>query len=228
MRSLASPALGLAQADPVGRSIASPGKALPIHECFQQPDPLPILGLPVPPDPSADLAQDMTGQVRHNNPWKNQEPRIVNDESQVAGSLAGTPSNPLVPHRALPGGRAENHAGDGTIVCIAHPILEVLPNSAAIPQVMVAIQTRFQLGPRWSAGSLADLVQPQRQQLPQGAFHRVFIQGRATPHSLPTGTGGRFSPSWRQTDPALLLQFEQQGSRRHVFELPIGRPPVPK
>ena len=58
---LSATALGLAQMDPVGRSIAGSGKALPIHEGFQKPDGLLIFVLPVLSDPAADQAQDMAG-----------------------------------------------------------------------------------------------------------------------------------------------------------------------
>ena len=39
---------------------------------------------------------------------------------------------------------------------------------------------------------------------------------------------GDFIRARRQLNPTLLLHFEQQGSRRHVFELPLGRAPVPE
>ena len=41
-------------------------------------------------------------------------------------------------------------------------------------------------------------------------------------------TRRRCHPPRRQFNPALLLQLEQQGARRHVFELPLGRAPVPE
>src|ERR1035438_9686126 len=95
-------ALGLAQANPIGGSVASARKALPVHEGFQQPNWLPILGLPVLADAPADLAQNVAGQMRHPDPGEDEKTRVVDDPSQLAGALQGTPANPLVPHRALP------------------------------------------------------------------------------------------------------------------------------
>ena len=76
---MAPPAPGLPQANPIGGAVAGAGKALPIHEGFQQPDRLPIFGLPVLTEAPADLAQNMTGQMRHPHPGKDEKTRVVQD-----------------------------------------------------------------------------------------------------------------------------------------------------
>src|SRR6266516_2770024 len=92
-RALASPALGLAQENPIGGAVAGAGKGLPVHEGFQQPERLPILGLPVLADAPADLAQDMAGQMRYPHPGENEKAGVVSDLSQQAGSLGCAPAN---------------------------------------------------------------------------------------------------------------------------------------
>src|SRR6266446_9520585 len=84
-RALASPALGLAQENPIGGAVAGAGKVLPVHEGFQQPDRLPILGLPILADAPAGLAQNMTGQMRHPDPGKDEKARVVDDQPQLMG-----------------------------------------------------------------------------------------------------------------------------------------------
>ena len=134
----------------------------------------------------------------------------------------------MLAHRALPGRRAKRHASHGVILFIAYPILQVLSHPTAVAQVMITVQCCFQLPPGFSVPALADFVQPQRNHLFQGASYRAFPQDRPAGRGCPTRTGRGFHPHRRQFDPTLLLHFQQQGSRRHVFELPLGRAPVPE
>ena len=78
-RALASPALGLAQANPIGRAVAGAGKALALDKGFHQPEGLPVFGLPVLAQAAADLAQNVAGQVRHAHPGEEDKTGVVDD-----------------------------------------------------------------------------------------------------------------------------------------------------
>src|SRR6266516_185890 len=176
-RALASPALGLAQENPIGGAVAGAGKGLPVHEGFQQPERLPILGLPVLADAPADLAQDMARQMQYPHPVENEKAGVVSDLSQQAGSLGCAPANPLISRRTLPSGRTKHHATQGAVQPITHPILQVLAHPAAIAQIMVAMQGGVQLSTGLPLAGRADFVPPQRDQLLQRAFHWAGLEG---------------------------------------------------
>ena len=81
---------------------------------------------------------------------------------------------------------------------------------------------------RWALTPLADFQQAQRQQFLQDAFDRAGLRQEWAADGRSARTSRRFHPSCRQFNPALLLQLEQQGARRHIFELTVGRAPVPQ
>src|SRR3989442_5892761 len=143
----------------MGRPIAGAGEALAIHERLQQIHPLAILGLPVRSDPSANETENVTGQVGDTNPGKDQKPGIVGDPTQALSSLVAAPANPLITGRTLPGGGSEHHAGQRSTLPAADPILQVLPNPAAVAQVMIAPQTFLQLRTSALSAQLADLLE---------------------------------------------------------------------
>jgi len=76
---LTSAAFGLAYAGPIGGPVAGARKPRSIDKRFKQPDWLPVLRLPVLWEASADLAQNMTGQMGHPNPAEDEKARVVDD-----------------------------------------------------------------------------------------------------------------------------------------------------
>ena len=121
----------------MGGPIAASGKTLPVHECFQDKEGLPVLRFPVDGNSLTDAPQNLAGQVGNTNPVEDQKAGVVGHTAQPLRSLFYAPSDPLIPGRALPSRRPEDHASQGPLLGTANPILQVLTHPAAIAQVMV-------------------------------------------------------------------------------------------
>ena len=111
---LGSPAHRAAQANPVGRPIATAPEPLGIHETFQQADGMLIQALPVLADAPGDAPQQMTGQVRHEHPGHDEVSTVIRDEVKALTVVLLGRAHELVAQVELPGGRTPSQAGDGT------------------------------------------------------------------------------------------------------------------
>ena len=167
--------------------------------------------------------------MRNTNPGKDQKPGVVGDPTQAFSSLIAAPANPLIADRALPGGGSEYHAGQRSTRAAADPILQVLPNAAAVAQVMIATQTFLQLRTSALPAQLADLLEQEGTHARQPTLQGSLIQSQGgIPPFHSTRTSRRSHAPSRQLYPTSLLKFEQQGAGGHVFELAASGAPVPK
>src|SRR5438034_11055726 len=114
--------------------------------------------MPVAANLSANATENVAGHVRDSNPWQDQKPGVVGDPTQALGSLVAAPPNPPIAGRALPGGGSKHHAGQRSTLRAANPVLQVLPNPAAVAQIMIALQTFLQLRTAALSGLSADLL----------------------------------------------------------------------
>jgi hypothetical protein len=216
---LAGSAFGLANPHPVGRLVAGPGKASPLHECLQQINGVAVLALPICADPPQDQAQDMAGQARRVQPGYDKESGVVGDHLQPGGPRRGIPSDMLVAVRTLPGGRAKEQAGHRAAGSFPRQILEVLPHRAAVTQIVELMEQGFKK-PAVDGGHRADFPQVQREEVGQWSFEEFLTDGRIQRRHLlvPHSIGRRPATGWLP-DQASLLQLEQERSGRHVLEL---------
>ena len=100
--------------------------------------------LPIARHPACHPAQNVAGQLPHAYPGQDQKPAIVHDLSQVGLPFAGRPPNKGIAGLGLPRGGAKQDTGQITTLMILHQIGEVLPNSAAVGQVVVPRQIRIE------------------------------------------------------------------------------------
>jgi len=134
-----------------------------------------VLVAPVGGDPAPHGPQDPAGQVGNPRPGNDEKAAVVGDPTQALLPLAGATPDPLVAHRALPGGGAKDQSRQQSTATIPHHVLEVLPHGRAVAEVVVLRQRRPHLGP---AGRLATHFRdPQGPQIGQGPGDRRRFPG---------------------------------------------------
>src|SRR6266581_2778596 len=105
---IAASSTALAQAEPVGGSIASSFKSFRVDKGFGQHDGLLIHTPPILRQAPANPSQKKGGQVRHLHPGQNQKPVVVDQLLQAQASLHGGPSDERIPCSDFPGRRTES------------------------------------------------------------------------------------------------------------------------
>ena len=188
-----------------------------------------VFAPPIRRDPGGDFPQDVAGQLRRENPGKEEETGVVDDLFQAGGALGCRPANPPVAGRALPGRGAKHHAGQGAAVAGRHPVLEVLSDPGLISQVMISVQAVLQPHPGRTVLGLADFGDLQRTQIAElaGPGRGIEFHGFGIGRRSPAAAGRRGHPQGRQFDPTSRGEFAQQGAGGHVLELAAGTVPAP-
>ncbi len=219
----ASPLLGGAHQNPVGRRVTRPRKAPAFHKGLQPIQPVPVLRLPVGCDASADQAQHMTGQTRHAHPRQDEKPGVVGDPVQCPWRCGGLPAQKTIPHRALPRRRPKQKTSQILALGIADQVTEVLAHPAQ-SQVVKAVQIK-RPSLRRPAGRL-DHRHLQRLQFAQpGLPHGRTGPVRQGPARLPWAPLAFLQRG--QPDLSSGFQLEQQTARREVLGLTATVPPIP-
>ena len=159
---LAGAAFGLANAHPVGGPVTSAGKAIGLHERFQQVNGMAVFVLPVGAQTLRHPAQDVAGQMRHPNPGRNQKTGVVGEPVELLSARGSIPPDILVPAGALPSRRAKKHASHGPLLAVTNQILEIFPDGTSVTQVMVLMEQRFKEGTLRSSEGRTDFGDEQR------------------------------------------------------------------
>ena len=136
--------LGEPHLHPVAGRVSTPMETAPIHERFHQLNPMPILGLPIFHQAATHPAPTPAGQSTNTHPPGNEKAGVVGQSIESGCSLSIVPSYPPIPWLTPPGGCPEKPGGHRTILLGAQQILEVLPHRAAVAQIMLRGQQRFE------------------------------------------------------------------------------------
>src|SRR6266850_11559 len=166
----------------------------------------------------------MAGQVRHADPWQNQQTSVIGDEAQIAATLLATPANPLIAPSSLPSSRSKKQTGQRPAVFVLGQVLQIFADAIAVPQIMVTLQEELEEQGRGTTRGHG--LDSHRLEPMEGTFNRtlIVIQMRDLAIAQPIDRSGA---SGRQLDMAQSLQFQKQAASGHIFE-PAGLvAPVP-
>src|ERR1039458_6874600 len=86
----------------------------------------------------------MAGQMRHSHPGQDEETGVVGQSRQMAATRFPGPADEGVAGLALPGGRAKQETGHRTTVALAHQVFEILTDTVAMAQVMIALKQELE------------------------------------------------------------------------------------
>jgi hypothetical protein len=98
-----SPSFGLADVDPVGRTVTGTVKTVLFDKRFQKDRSVRISLFPVDGESLRDGAQDSGGKILARDPRDNEKARIIHYEVKVPASLFCSPADERVPSLSLPG-----------------------------------------------------------------------------------------------------------------------------
>src|SRR5450756_2837292 len=96
-----------------------------------------ILLMPVGADAAGDPGEDMTGQMGNTDPGQDKEAHVVRQVPQIAFPDLLCPPDAGIPWRGFPCRGAKQEASQGATLNIFDQIVEVLPDGAAVTQVMI-------------------------------------------------------------------------------------------
>ena len=227
---LPSPALGLAHTHPVGGLVSGARKTAVFHKGLKQINGMAIFALPVAAQTLGNPTQKVAAKMGHPHPGQDQKTGVVGDQMKVLCLYRRLPADVAVPGGTVPGGGTKEHTGQRTSLSVADQVLKVLPNAAAVTQIMVPVQERIEEDALAKLGlvSVGTLLYGQGQQRLQGSGHgrlmcsQIQLRQPLVPHPI----WGSCAAPW-QVNPAPLLQFKQQGAGGHVFDLASPVAPVP-
>jgi hypothetical protein len=218
-----SAACGFTNADPVICSIAGPLEPLGVDKGLEQINRVMVDPFPVPGYATAVEGQQMGGQMGNPNPGKNQKSTLVRDQMEIFLSGLCTPSDKAVPDPNVPWSGRPEQTGNGPAMGKGH-VLEMFSNRLAIAQiVMLANETVAKLL-LWAS---ADLLKGYGEKGANGAMDGRLINPNPD-RRLAVGQGiGKPAFGWRQLDPPLGFEEQEQAATDHVLEGAIGLTPVP-
>jgi hypothetical protein len=167
--------------------------------------------------------------MRHVDPGKQKQSRVVGDIAQAALPGGRVPTDKFVTRAALPGGGPKQGASHRSALALAHQIAQVFPDGTAVTQVMVMMEQRVEERPFVAARGRAHLAQGQGQERAQFPNDRSRIgQQSRGQHTLAAHPVVGNLSAGGQSNPASGFQFEQKRARGHVFELSGRVAPVPQ
>jgi hypothetical protein len=94
----------VSEKDPIGRLVAGASKKACVDEGFKPEDSVCINTMPVLGDDCGTSCKQMGSKIGDNDPGKNEEAGVVDQQMQVILSLSGIPSNVSVPASDMPWG----------------------------------------------------------------------------------------------------------------------------
>ena len=156
----------------------------------------------------------MAGQMRHPHPGQDEKTGVVGQPRQMAAPRFRSPADEGVAGLALPGGRAKRQTGHRTTVALAHQVFEILTDTVAMTQVMIALKQKLKQPSLRAAGGHRRYAHgAQRLQLGVERVHGVGHFG-GTVVALVID---RSSLARRQLQEPPGLEFEQERAAGHVF-----------
>ena len=175
---------------------------------------MPVFLLPVGRYARGHPPQQMAGQVGHPHPGRDEQAGVVGKSAQMATALFGSPADPAVPPGHFPGGRAEQQTGQYVAVPVASQVLQVLPHTVAMPQIMITLEQEPEQ--RGVGSALGQRLQLHRLPVVERALDEALVMverdGLAIAQAIDRG-----APPWWQLNLALGLQLQKQAASGHVL-----------
>jgi hypothetical protein len=140
MTILTAAPLGRADVKPIGGPVTRAAEPIRLDERLHQPNPMPILNLPVGCQPAAPLSQQVAGQVFDLHPGRNEEAALITDPGQSRQTSLPIPANELVSHRAFPRSRSENTSPHNSPVPVPRQILQIFSHRTGIGQIVMLME----------------------------------------------------------------------------------------
>lgn len=167
--------------------------------------------------------QQVRSQMRHLNPWQNQESTLIGDQMEIVFAGGYIPPDKSIAGSDVPRGGRPHQTSDRPAMGKGY-ILEVLSDRLGVTQVVVLVnQTVTELFLR----SPADLLEVDGKKCIDGAMDRCLIN-RDSVGWFAVGQGiGKLAFGRRQLNPPLGFEEQQQAAAHHIFEGAIGLPPIP-
>ena len=134
---LTAAALGLADTDPVGGTVAGPLEAGAVDKGFEEVHGVAVLGLPVGREAASQAGQEVAGEVRDTDPGKDQEAHIVGNPREALGTGGVAPSDELIAWLDPPGGSAKERTGDVAAHGVADQVSHVFAHGPAQAEIVV-------------------------------------------------------------------------------------------
>ena len=95
---------------------------------------------PVLPDTAHNQTKDMTGQIMHANPWKNQEPGIVGHEVDIVPACVSIPSDKGIARGGFPCSGTKEQTGQIPTISVTDEELKVFSHGSVKTEVMIMAQ----------------------------------------------------------------------------------------
>jgi len=127
----------LADPAPVGRFVAGAAEAFGINESLQQVHGRGILHGPILRQLTSDQPEQVTGQMRHAHPGRNEKAHVVENLVQVGFACGVVPSDKCVACGHRPCRRAKEQAADGALMTINGQVADGLAHAGAETEVVV-------------------------------------------------------------------------------------------
>ena len=132
-------ALGLADVNPVGSSVAGAGKALTFHERLQQNGGVLIAGEPIASQPFGGKGEYLGSKVSRIHPGQDEKAGVVDDEVKVLGALLGIPADEVVAWGDFPCRGAETEGGQKLAIGAEDEVAELRAGKGLVSQVMMTL-----------------------------------------------------------------------------------------
>ena len=225
MNVVAGSAGGVAGMDPVGGFVAGSLESTAFDEGLREDDGMTVFVFPVGGEAAEGQGENMAGEMRDLDPWRDKKAHVVDDEFEVLLTLLVGPSDELVSGGGFPRGGAEEQGGDRTALGVLGEIGHALPDARAESEIVVTMEKRSpEIGDR---SAFDDGERDGRQRLELAADGRVVMGDRlkgspsVAVDVVETTRGGQF-------DQPALIELSEHGSARHVLEASGGVAPVPE
>src|SRR5271165_5351253 len=213
-------ALGVSEIAPVGGFVAGAGKARLFDKGFQQDRTIRVACIPVIGKASANQSEHARSKIFAGYPRQYQEPRVVDDEVQVALALLAGPADGRIARLGFPGACAEAEHRDD-LAGGAHEVAQLRAGQRLMAEIMMPFDVRV---PQQRVGFLrnqmdTDLTQFHSRHTRRFKHGALDVRMRFKCHGLgPSGL--------RQCEEGVGLHAQQRHPRTHVLQLPVGAAPV--
>ena len=127
-------ALGLADMDPVGGSVAGALEASRVTEGLQEHGTLPVAVVPVQRQTPGRQGEQMGGQRGETNPGQDEIAGVIDDEGQVALAGGGIPADEAVAGGGLPSRGAEAEQGQQQAVGRMREVAQLGPRQGFVAE----------------------------------------------------------------------------------------------
>src|SRR5437764_6241740 len=138
VRSL-TPTSRATQSNPVRCSIADPARSLRINERFHKVNRMSVDPLPITRQHQRHPTQNVGGQMRNLNPWRDQKPCVVGNETNIAAPGVRRPSDETIAWPQMSWRRRPGQTRDDAPRSM-HQILQMLTDRLCIPQKVIVFE----------------------------------------------------------------------------------------